>query len=501
MFNTSAITGVFTSRYKWLKFSAVFALFVLTQLPFLHADADINLSRSRAPWTDEGLYTAQVRNGSIVGHISMDESDALVKEPGFAALAWIATQVGGDSMVVTRFVLIVVNGLLIAWLVSDAMIGMAVVVVLLPALFFAYYPFHYAHLAMAEMPAISMLFLALLFLSRRLSGQGSANIVRAAFAIFLAYAIKFQFIYMAAWPSLAIAVAALFRVRPLAEAVRDFVAASAIGLAFCLLYWAGWLLPNWGLISFIMRRQVGERMSDWSDMLHTVYAQCRVLLFDVYLWPLMLVSVMSIALAIHVWRADRSDDARKLWTACMCPAIAWLMLEGHKLVMVYMPSRYLLSLYAAMAAVAGGGFLLLRQRHLHLPVRYVVGLGVAIAIAWATSIGFYIAALERREYQLERAQTFLRSEGNWRGRTVVGAWAPSLFWGTEAVTIPIWKDYFNATRILARFRPVAIVAESDEADSGQALRADGVDAARLASRIHRLRVARWDLVIYEVEVP
>jgi len=196
MVNTCAIIGIFTSRHKWLRFSAVFALFVLMQLPFLHADADINLSRSRAPWTDEGLYTAQVRNGSIAGHISMDESDALVKEPGFAALAWIATQIGGDSMVVTRFVLIVVNGLLIAWLVSDAMIGMAVMVVVLPALFFAYYPFHYAHLAMAEMPAILMLFLALLFLSLRLSGQGSMNIVWAAFCIFLAYAIKVQFIYM-----------------------------------------------------------------------------------------------------------------------------------------------------------------------------------------------------------------------------------------------------------------------------------------------------------------
>src|SRR6266511_4002263 len=298
---------------------------------------------------------------------------------------------------------------------------------------------------------------------------------------------RFSSFTWSAWPSVAIAVAALFRVRPLAEAVRDFVGASAIGLAFCLLYGVGWLLPNWGLISFIMRRPIGHAFTD--------YAQCRVLLFDVYIWPLMLVCVMSMALAIHVWRADRSDDARKLWIACMCPPMAWLMLESHKMVMAYMPSRYLLSLYAAMAAVAGGGFLLLRQRHIHLPVRYVVGLCISIAIAWATSIGFYIAALERREYQLERAQAFLRSEGNWQGKTVVGAWAPSLFWGTEAVTIPIWKDYFNDTRILTRFRPVAIVAESDGADSGQALRADGVDAARLAYRIHRLRVAEWDLVI------
>ena len=94
------------------------------------------------------------------------------------------------------------------------------------------------------------------------------------------------------------------------------------------------------------------------------------------------------------------------------------------------------------------------------------------------------------------AQLQFAADPFWRGKVVMGGWAPTLFWGGGTVTIPVWKGYFNDKHILSRFRPAAIVSESDENDSYGAFKADGIALNKVASRVLKFRIARWNLRVY-----
>src|SRR5215470_7061485 len=85
-----------------LRFVLILLGFALLQLPFLEADADSLLSWSRGPYTDEGLYTAQVRNALITGHLDLTESDTIMREPLFAAVNWLIARFLGDQMTIAR---------------------------------------------------------------------------------------------------------------------------------------------------------------------------------------------------------------------------------------------------------------------------------------------------------------------------------------------------------------------------------------------------------------
>src|SRR3954471_7830586 len=81
-----------TSSFNYPASLKIFIFFFLAlgilQIPFLTADADINLGASRGPWTDEGMYTMQVRNALLTGTIDINETDGLIKEPLFSVMAF-----------------------------------------------------------------------------------------------------------------------------------------------------------------------------------------------------------------------------------------------------------------------------------------------------------------------------------------------------------------------------------------------------------------------------
>ncbi|MBA2423286.1 MAG: hypothetical protein H0V61_08690, partial [Chitinophagales bacterium] len=82
-------------------------LMVLLHLPFLHADPDINLTKSRDAFTDEGLNTSQLRN--YVNHHYLDfmECDNLVKTPLFNATLYIPLKIFGTKLIIARLVVLI----------------------------------------------------------------------------------------------------------------------------------------------------------------------------------------------------------------------------------------------------------------------------------------------------------------------------------------------------------------------------------------------------------
>jgi len=483
-----------------LRFAVLFVGLVLLQLPFLHADADGGLGFSRGPYTDEGLYSAQVRNAMVTGHLDLAESDGVLKTPLFAMGAWLALAGFGDSMGTLRAAVVLCCGLFLALMASGSSAFSRMLRLAIPLGFLSYFPFHYGHLALAEMPSCIAIVAALFLVHLRLQGAGAWTLAASGLLAFVAYALKVQFVYAAVIP--AVAFAAVIVLRWLSgmavprRAWTDVLASAAIAAAFAALYAVAWVLPNRDLFAAISG-QVSGHSSSLADIPRTAIGNVHEILREPGVWPLLLLVGLGVVWAAREWRASASDpQARLAWIGLMAPSFAWAIVEMHKLSLNYLPSRYIVSLLVAVS-LFGAAAICTRQRPLFkrpANLRHAAGLAVLV-MAVALNAVFYVKSLRDRRYVIDGVQAALAAEGRWRGKLAMGPWAPTLFWGTGAVTKPIWHGAYNDRNILARFNPAAIVTEPDQQDSSQALSADGL---RLPTHPDlSLRVQSWNLQIYQ----
>jgi hypothetical protein len=483
-------------RVVWLRFGLVLAGLVLVQLPFLVADADRGLRFSRGPFTDEGLYTGQVRNAMVTGHLDLGETDGVVKEPLFSGVAWVVLHVD-DSMPAMRLAVVLACAAAFAWMAAGRGAFARLLRVAIPVGLLSYFPFQYGHLALAEMPCTVAVLASLAVVHRRLSGGGRWTVVVSGFLVFLAYGLKVQFVYAAAVPVLAFALALLAR-RIGGLPVRrrdwaDFASSAGVAAAFLAVYFTVWVLPNFDRLS-ALNKQVDGRTSGLGGIPRVVLRNLRVTMGEHGVWPLLLLFIVGVVAALRAWGAG-DEDARTQWIALVVPPLAWLAVEAHKFTLSYLPSRYLVSTLTTIALLGAAGVVTLGKP---LPAwrRSVAGaLGLAMLGAAVAANGvLYLRTLGARQYALHDTQTSLAANGRRRGKLVMGPWAGSLFWGTGAVTKPIWRGLYNDTDIINRFHPAAIVTEPNQEDSAQALTDDGIILPGKPEQT--FRVAAWTVELY-----
>ena len=85
------------------------------------------------------------------------------------------------------------------------------------------------------------------------------------------------------------------------------------------------------------------------------------------------------------------------------------------------------------------------------------------------------------------------SNFDFKDRPIVGAWAPALSWNSKAISIPIWKGYFNDEDVIENLDPVMIIAEWNEQDSNQAFADKNIKLNSLADSIKYREVHRWKI--------
>lgn len=69
-------------KYLNVFYIFIFLAYLLTQFPFLKADSDLAIaSGSRGAWTDEGLYTAPIRNIINQGYNNFTKEHSILKTP------------------------------------------------------------------------------------------------------------------------------------------------------------------------------------------------------------------------------------------------------------------------------------------------------------------------------------------------------------------------------------------------------------------------------------
>lgn len=484
----SASEGGMQERgWRWWWCLAVLAGVMALHLPFVMADAEASLGFSRGPWTDEGLYTAQVRNALRTGTLDLAESDGVIKEPLYSLLAFGVLKGVGDSMTVMRLTMLALSTLLLAVVASGRSPLSRAVMVGVPVLALSYYPFHYAHLALVEMTAAFLIVGALWAVHQRLLGAGRWTWAVSALLVFVAYGMKVQFVYAAAIAPLAFALAWVLNPDEWRTgwraAVANVLGASAAAVIMAAVFAIGWYWPNQALMKFVLGAQSSRGSASTTQLMHSLADNLHTLLMDRRLWAVWLLVLVGLAAAVLAWRAVRVNPAhRRQWVALMAPPAAWVLIELHKLTLSYLPSRYFLSLVMALGLLGAAGLCAVwmwAARHpdrvqRHAPISWRPAVVAVLVIVLGLDARDYAKSYERRSYAIRDTQRRLAAEGRWNDQLVIGPWASTLFWGSGAITKPVWKGYFNDGEVLRGLKPAAILSEPDQGDSEGAYQAAGL---------------------------
>ncbi len=468
----------------------VFVAFVLLQLPFIQSDpdtlADIN---TRGAWIDEGLYTFQTREWIDSGSLNLSVSDAFLRSPVYQLFLSGFFLIFGTHVFAARLLTVMLVAFALAMLVSRRSTRTSGIILALAGLS-QFHLLQFSHYSLVYMSAVSWLIVSLVFLIDAAEGRKPVKkAILSTLAVFLAYGTTIQMLPAAIIiPSVAffLWISGLLKRTPVGAGL--FLFTSLFSLLFLAIYFLVWFLPHQELFNQIVFFQTEGRFPDTVNMFREVFA------FNVefVLWIPELIPYFILAFAALILRmlgmGRRSGTANRV---IFLFGLFWLLIEIPKWGMFYIPFRYLLPGITAMVLLSVFSLSVMIRTSAMLRIAavwFTIGLFITNAI-------HYTAALNRRTHDLEVAGNYVSSNLP-SGSTVLGAWAPALTWGSNTHCIPVWKGYMNCNQPVETFRPIAVVAEYNEADSDGCFASSGIDLESICDSSRRFPVWRYELVIY-----
>ncbi|MBL7905494.1 MAG: hypothetical protein JNL22_10780 [Bacteroidales bacterium] len=485
-------------RFIFPVFLLMIAALFLSHLPFLKADPDTMVSlNTRGAWTDEGLYTAQLRDYINHGHLKLYNNNGFIVTPGFQLLLLPFFYLFGTDIVVGRLFTLLFTIAVLMLFARDRSLR-------LPALFylmlagFQYHYFQFCHYSMGEMSAINMLLLSLFSLVKfEESGRAGKKhiwLFLAAFFSFLSWAIKIQFAYVVVLVPASLLLKALIGglgTSVSRKQVFGYFGISVLftfGLAF--LYLLVWYLPHREFFNYILNYETADRFKKTIPDLIGVYRfNFRHLIWVKELWPVIILALLLLIAAILSFVSKKN---RKGVSLAMLFAVLWLAVEQHKIAMVYLPTRYFLSLIAAAGMVAAfAATNLFHERK--LLIAWILPL-IASVFVWNT-IQVY-NSWQRRTFDIKAVKEYLEKSDIQKDQPVLGIWAYTLASGSEAPTLGIRYNYLNDKNPIQAYKPRLVISEFNQAESDSAWARQGIDLTALSDSVKRFKVWRYDLDFY-----
>ncbi|MFH1120583.1 MAG: hypothetical protein V1775_12235 [Bacteroidota bacterium] len=496
--NTSQSSG--SRSEKWINpvFRVLIVLVLLTHLPFLNADPDSLVSlNTRGAWTDEGLYTAQLRDFINHGTFYLYNNNGFIITPVLQILLFPFYSISGTNIIVGRMVaLLLTIGVLVILSATGELRLPALFYLLLVAL--QYHYFQFCHYSMGEIFAINMFLLTMFALAKFeefISHQKKLRwLLLAVLFSFLAYGVKIQFAYIAILVPGALLFKAWSVPRKHKNIRKEYYKAFRISLLFTfalgLVYLAAWYLPNRDFYDHIMNYETSERFKSSLPGLIEVYSfNFRHILLVPALWPLLLVTMLALfglnALLLRKFK-NRSIPLVLIF------ALIWLLLEQHKIAMIYLPTRYFLSLIAAAGIAASLSLGLLVKNH-PSTIRLIIPVVFILA---ALNLTLVYQAWRRRTFDIQTVQKYLEKTSLDRKKPVLGIWAYTLASASKAPTIGIRHNYLNEKDPIRTYKPQLVITEFNQAESDSAWARQGIDLAAISDSVRRFRVWRYDLDFY-----
>lgn len=471
----------------------ILLLFIGFQFAFINADPHESISTSRGPFTDEGLNTFQARNFINHGTWQVAEGDNLIKSPLFNGLLAGLLPMTGNSRTYLRFSLLILC--LALWYTLALILNNF----LLPSLFlifggFQYHLFQFYHFTMAEMLVISVTLLSLGFAYRYLFSNNKQKLgiwpLLGCFSmVYIALLLKIQNAYLLALPFMVCVLAIIENHRSSNSGIRHLgvliVALIAGGAALTL----AWYLPNQEIFDKVWSHQGQSRFSNFENAWQVFTDSGKYLLWNDRSYLFAFSFMVSFPPGIFLLFKTKDKKTKALVSL----ALIWLLLELHKPFILYLPSRYALSLFAAqalwMAVIAYGYLTAVINPWLKLaPLLFVAPLLIGhvqnVDLLWS----------EKKQKSQEVIEHYNKLD--LKGKTVVGVWATSLVWNSEAYVIPVWKNFVNDDELIINRQPSIIVTEKDELDSEGVFIDRGIKLQVISDSVNHYQYGPYEVQFY-----
>lgn len=247
---------------------------------------------------------------------------------------------------------------------------------------------------------------------------------------------------------------------------------SAFFLIFLLLFHLLWYKPLQSTFDKVWAHQGTSRFSAFDDLWLTFTNSGKYLLWNKFNLVFALIFLVSLPLGVFLFLKSNSSLLKNL----LIISFIWILLELHKPFIIFLPSRYALSLFAAQAlwmtiTVYG---IWTSSSSVKLPITPVLSKVVAAALLLPLSFKIIQNQHTLWTQKETRSQQIIDdfASMNFKSEAVVGVWATGLVWNKDAYVLPVWRDFMNDDNILAKRKPLLVITEEEERDS------DGVFAKR-----------------------
>lgn len=478
-------------------------LFILIlQIPFLNADPDLYLSHSRDAHSDEGLNTIQLRNYINHGYLDPWECDNLMKNPLFNLILFLPFTVFGTKLLVARLtVLFFISSVL--FLIGLHKTWRKWLLFVTPVVFLQFHIFQYMHFALAETMSIGCILLGMFGFVQMWDQPNTLKkvgylIMSITFFLFSWY-MKIQFFYITGVLFILIIIYLISDIIKNKGIKRQTLIIAGVALISSailgFLYYQFWYLPFKVPYQYIMKNQTGGRF-DLGIYFWQIIGENLTRYFSTqYVKPVWISFLIAIPLGLFTWIKVKNTLYKRIFLVLL----VWVIFEVHKIAIHHVPSRYLLSAYAAMLFIVGtvlyGLFYLAIEKRRggfrNLYNLYFAGMAVLII----AHIYNYSIAYGRRKFHVMELNNYMYHY-NEKNLVVIGPWAPTVTWNTNMRSFPVWKDFLNDKDIKNKYHPDVVITEPGESDSDGAFCADNFDIVNESDSVVKTWIGKWPVHIY-----
>ncbi|MBA3648337.1 MAG: hypothetical protein H0W62_07280 [Chitinophagales bacterium] len=486
----------------WVPFILLVGI-LLIHFFFLNADPDINLSLSRDAFTDEGLNTSQLRNYINHGDLDMTECDNLIKTPLFNLLLYIPLKFAGTHLIVARLTVLLIV-LTVMFISCRNNYYRTVMVIFCFTTLIQYFVFQYSHFSLSEMMSTCWNFLSVYFLFRLFTIEQKKLFHLLCSVLFSAfsYYTKIQFLYIVLLAPACVSLIYILERKKLltAENVsRNIFLTVSFTLLFITFYMLCWYLPFNRPFNYMLQNEATDKYAAIAGIPKIMLSNIKNLLLNPQGRLYNALSFITVIFGFFLWKRSVHSQFKILFPLLL----VWLLLELHKLTMTYLPSRYLVSYYfvaGLLSSVVIAELIFHLQNEKKFFLSFSRFIGGSLLILFTTINLYELGQLyHRRTYAIRDINNYFSTSFKKNSAIMIGPWAPSLGWESDAITKPVWRNFMNDKNIFNAIHPDVILSEPDEEESNHAYVSQGIRLAEYADSIRSFQVGKWKINAYWIK--
>lgn len=472
---------------KRLALSISIMLLLLLQLPFLQADPDGLLAwHSRGAYTDEGLYTSQIRNYLNHGSFNINETDGFAKAPLFSAYLLPYFVALGTHLWVARLAILLFFAFTL-YKFAKSHLSKQYQALALGMIGLQYLTFNYSHFAMAEVLAASCIVWVLYFYLCYTQTGKLLNVLWSSVFGIATVLVKTNHLFVTGILPVVLGITMLWELIRQPKTLRKNALALAVSIglniASALMVYILVYLPNKALYIKIYNQEVSGKFEPTLTQLldRAAFNWGMIESSDALAIPIAIMGALIILFMAGRFKAQNPMPAKSTKMLLFCGI--WLLIELHKLSVLNLPARYLVSTFLAISVLTVA---LVEQ----LDVTRLKRIGMFTAVI-SVFIGLYFTgqAYNRRNFVIHELNHYVAQRAA-KDRIFLGTWAPTACWESKNITMPVWEHYFNDEGFM-KMHPQAIIIEFDERDAGYIFSKSGVNLGSASDSSRDFTIEEW----------